>query len=131
MGRCWPVLGQVCSHGRLQQTESARWTHVGVLCVFKWLPTCGLKVFQPVDYCCYGSWKRGLAICVQPPHVLGPTLAKNFRPETFGFLTNQPTVDAGESTKIGTREQLLQVLELFVLNFAVQPLRWPKGGQAL
>jgi hypothetical protein len=61
---------------------------------------------------------------------LGAILAKNFRPETFGFLTNQPTVDAGESAKIGTREQLLQLLKLFVLNFAVQPLRWPKGGHA-
>jgi len=82
------------AENRLKQAQSARWTHIWIFSVYKRLPIRGLKVFQPMDNFSHGTWKRALAVCIQPTQPLSPSLAlrsghRNLCPEALGLLANQ------------------------------------------
>ena len=95
----------IAGHRRLQQTQSARRTHIGKLGVQERLPIFRLKLLQPVNHLRDRNRERTLAIGIQPlqaPDIpLRPTRAqcrgmrtelRNLGSKALRILKNQPNM---------------------------------------
>src|SRR5580693_5674525 len=95
----------VFRYRRLEQPQSARWTHVRKFSVLESLPTFRLKIPQPLDHLGDRTWKRILTVRIQPlqsPDIpLRPTRAqcrgmrtelRNLRSKALRILKNQPNM---------------------------------------
>jgi hypothetical protein len=133
----------IAGHRRLQQTQSARRTHIGKLGVQERLPIFRLKLLQPVNHLRDRNRERTLAIGIQPlqaPSIpldplpssirVIPHGARNLRCKALRILANQPTMVARHSSEFWRCEQLRQLLQLLFRHFPVKPIRQSEGPGA-
>ncbi len=118
---------QVLRNRRLDKPWSGRRAHIGKFGFFKALRILGLKTLQPLNHLSNWTWKRRLAVCVQPlptptfrlkrfrtvSTILPSALYRNLLHKGFGFLPNQTATIPRQISEVSRFQQIGQLAKFF------------------